>query len=583
MTPSPRDEDQVFPGENWFYYWKTSSTLWQAKLEMMTWTSLVIVPINWSFHSDMGERIDLGQERAETDLLKLYKIIKELNKECLFLIPVSPAPFLGNGGIPAFLARSPAVAGDGMKAIFLDSLGHINKMYSFYDPRVFQSFMFFVRKLGEYFSMMGVACDVKGLTSGVFNGESFYSSFYDESSIFESSFRRYVEGQNSNEDKFDQNFGPQVALEKEAALKIEFSKQIEFLYIKACEDNISANWEGVIQCNFLGGSRKNFFDRTFENEDMQKYCQKVTTAISHRILSSSVLLPLSVKKTVLTTQLNTMVTDILFRLNSGEINNEGDLINFSFLEIFNFNFLSQNVSDRNREFKYLKNLKIIDYLKKNYHATYNFKDCDSDVLYQDYEKDLSSKVYFILGGQVNKKIFSRMLKILLNGGKILLDKHELSLDLRKKLEVFFLENSIRVERVNFLLTVLNASLEEGRLIIYDGQELLKLDHEKKEQFWSKIISTFSIEHMDLKLDEGIEYYWLTRIPKSSELNYDEIRRLVIYNPTSYKFKYKIKMPKNFALIKILDDMNAKVISTQDGLNFEIYPSGILNFDLGIYS
>ena len=70
-TPVIRDEDSVFPGENWFLYWKTSASLWKTKIESRNDLGSILVPINWSFHSDTGDSYDFAVEKPETDLNKL--------------------------------------------------------------------------------------------------------------------------------------------------------------------------------------------------------------------------------------------------------------------------------------------------------------------------------------------------------------------------------------------------------------------------------------------------------------------------------------------------------------------------------
>ena len=105
-TLQTSDEESVFPGENWFFYWKTSASLWRVKLSELRGVTKIIVPINWSFHSEMGEKFDFGELKPETNLAQLAEIARELGKEIVFFVSTTPAPFIQNGGLPHFLSKT---------------------------------------------------------------------------------------------------------------------------------------------------------------------------------------------------------------------------------------------------------------------------------------------------------------------------------------------------------------------------------------------------------------------------------------------------------------------------------------------
>ena len=82
------DLDSVFPGENWFFYWKTSASLWAEKLKLFQGNSKVIIPINWAFHSETGDNYDFAKQKPETDLKKLVDVVRSVNLEPVFLLPL---------------------------------------------------------------------------------------------------------------------------------------------------------------------------------------------------------------------------------------------------------------------------------------------------------------------------------------------------------------------------------------------------------------------------------------------------------------------------------------------------------------
>ena len=57
----------------------------------------------------------------------------------------------------------------------------------------------------------------------------------------------------------------------------------------------------------------------------------------------------------------------------------------------------------------------------------------------------------------------------------------------------------------------------------------------------------------------------------------------MYNPTSYKRKIKLELNKNFALMKILDEVHVKTNIQNSELSIEILPEGSLSLDFGVYS
>ena len=74
-TPELKEYDTVFPGENWFYFWRTSPSLWESKLREFSGAQPILVPIYWGLHSEQPEKFDFGTYKPETDLKRLYEVI----------------------------------------------------------------------------------------------------------------------------------------------------------------------------------------------------------------------------------------------------------------------------------------------------------------------------------------------------------------------------------------------------------------------------------------------------------------------------------------------------------------------------
>lgn len=570
-TPVLRDSDAVFPGENWFLYWKTSSSLWKAKLEEFSGTGRILVPINWSFHSDTGDNYDFAETRPETDLQKLSLIANELGKELTFLVPLTPVPFLPNGGIPHLLARSISLNHDGMAYGIIDSDDNINKLFSFFDSRVFQAYSKFCTKLGQYISEKGINSDVYGYRCGRFEEGRFVSFLDDHSQTFEQAFGRFLQVRTEKE---DEEFSGIESIEEEKLVKQEFQETISSLYEQSLSSGVSSNWEGILDFAFLGGSSRDLLNRMSANDHTSEYSNDLSEILRRGYTPSSILLPQRKKKGVLGRQLNEMGgTTIQQKLSEDEVYST-ESVQFNILNIFN---VFNSIDDKN----FWKSMGLIEFLDDEFYNCFFYKDLNKFKWKHLESSELS--YYFVRGEELDENDFRTVLKIFMNGGKVILDNTMLSDPLSRRLESFLLENNLEVEKVNFLTEVTYAQLGEGKLVIFNGEKLLKRNVQDRVNFWSKLVGTFEIQHIDVEVGESLECFWRTRSSSASELNYEEVRRFSIYNPTSYKKKFKLKFEKNFALLKIIDEVNVSVTTAQHEVTGDLLPDGSVSVDFGVFS
>ena len=161
-------------------------------------------------------------------------------------------------------------------------------------------------------------------------------------------------------------------------------------------------------------------------------------------------------------------------------------------------------------------------------------------------------------------------------------RHALNPKINDKLEVFFVENNIQTERINYISPVTKATLGDGLILTYDSEKLSATSESQRESFWYKIIDYMDIKHQKIDVDEDVEYFWKVRSSNTYELNYEEIRRVSFYNPTSYKKKALIKTSKNFAFIKQLDQLRSDLKSTPNGIDIHLHPGGSITLDFGFF-
>lgn len=571
-TPVPRDLDTVFPGENWFFYWKTSASLWKSKLMEFPGTK-IIVPINWSFHSETGDIFDFDDHRPETNLLKLVEIAKEVGKQVIFFLPVTPAPFLSNGGLPHLLARSLALNSDQMAYGIIDADDHLIKIYSFFDPRVFEAFDRFVKKLGQYFASNKINADVWGIRSGYFKDGHYRSFLEDTSKTFDQAFIRFLQTKRSPND-------PALSIIEERQLAFEFNKTIQGLYETNARESLGGNFEGTLDVAFLGASTENFLKRLSGTISTIDYSSELYEALAKDIIPSSVLISPKQKAGVLGRELNDLVANSYLpaRLASSAYEHE-DISVFLPLSFFK---VYERVDGISSLFLSWSDLHLWSYLKDSFGWSYKVISSDTLKLHEN-KTPYQEHIHLFHGHDVDRVIFNFILKTFMNGGRIILNRSGLSDEFSKRFETFFLENNLVVEKVNFQTQIQNINLGEGRLILVEGEGFKEMTQNDFHNFWKTLVETFSLVHVPIQNVDGIDFYWRTRPSSANELRFEEVRRLSLYNPTSYRKKIKMNLTKNFVVYKVIDEINVIVQTYPNELEIELSPEGSVIVDFGVFS
>ncbi len=573
-TPVPRDQDSVFPGENWFFYWKTSASLWKSKLQEFPGTK-IIIPLNWSFHTETGDQFDFDDHRPETNLKKLVEIATEVGKAVIFFLPLGPAPFLPNGGLPHFLARSLSLNSEEMAYGVIDADGHLVKIYSFFDPRVFEAFDKFVKKLGQYFGTNKINSDLWGIRTGYFKDGQYQSYFEDHSKTFENAFVRYLQTKKKDEDK--------LTPIEEKQFEFEFLKTIQALYESNARDSIKDNFEGVLDVAFLGGGTENFFKRLSDNISTADFSYELYVSLAKDIIPSSVLLSHRLKKGVLNRELNDLVANSYLpaRLANSAYEHE-DISTFLPLSFFK---VYEKIDGLSSMFQSWQDLGLWSFLNVGFGWSYKIISNDTMKMH-DTKTPYQEHIHLFHGHDIDRVIFNFILKTFMNGGRIIINRSGLSEEFDKRFETFFLENNLPVEKVTFQTKVQNVTLGEGRLVLFEGEAFNDnanggpVDY---YNFWKALVDTFTIVHVPITNAEGIDYYWRTRPSSTNELRFEEVRRLSLYNSTSYRKKIRMNLSKNFVVYKVLDEINVIVQTYPNEIEIELSPDGSVIVDFGVFS
>lgn len=570
-TPVLKDYDSAFPGENWFFYWKTSASLWKMKLQEFPGTK-VIIPINWCFHSETGDTFDFGELKPETDILKLLNIVTECSKEAILFLPITPAPYLANGGLPHLLSRTLALNSNGMTYGIIDAEDNLIKIYSFFDPRVFEAFARFTRRLGDFFKEHRISLDLWAIRSGSFENGQFKSFINDTSKAFETAYLRFLSTKTNDISG--------ISPVEDRQFRFEFTKSIEDLYLANLKESVGVNFEGVLDVAFIGSSTQKFLKRMHRTIAVSDYTTEIYEALAKDIIPSSILVDSKSKKSVLGRELNDLIANSYLpsRLTNTAFEYE-DVTVFSPLSFFK---IFEKIDGVSSLFTSWETLDLWTYLKEKFGWSYKIISRDTLSLHEikTYYHD---SVMLFHGQDVDRNIFTYILKNFMNGGKIILNQSGLSSEYSQKIEAFLLENSLKVEKVNFKTNVQNIELGDGRLVLFDGDSLGEKTREELREFWEKIISTFNLIHIQIKNADGVDYYWRTRPSTTNELKFEEVRRLSLYNPTSYRKKVKMSLNKNFVIYKVIDEINVIVQTFPNEVEVELLPEGSVILDFGVFS
>lgn len=569
-TPEAKEYDTVFPGENWFFFWRTSPSLWESKLSEYQGPGPVFVPIFWGLHSENPEQYDFGSYRPETDLKKLSEIAKSVGKEIVFLLPLTPAPFLPNGGVPSYLARTLAIGDDGLVKATIDNDSRLNKMYSFFDPRVFQGYREFCEGLGRLFREKAIPCEIYGIDCHHIENTRPVSFFSDRSVAFQQGFDRYLV-QMKEQGTLDMSIKDDLALMEQT--KKDYSEQIKDLYFQSALESLSGNWSGKMNYAFIGSSSTDIFARSNEQweQDGGEF-KPLFQMVSMELIPSSVLLSPNEKKEPLTKALQDIVSEGFIRSsldNSLYTDEDGSY----FAPLFFFDLVKAN---SHREF--YDKTGLINFLEKEY--PWSFKLLENIDLGED--EDYGSKTRFFLGSCLGENGFNTILKLLMNGTKVFLDTAGLDEQNASRLHMFTIENDLNVEKINYVTPVEKIQLGEGFILTYNSDELSKASLPKKLNFWETILNYLKVKRLVVESDDGVFYQWGSRPSNAFELSYEEIRRLSLYNTTSYKKKAHIVGAKNFAFLKTVDQKNVEVKSTPIGIDVRLLPGASVSLDFGHY-
>ena len=355
---------------------------------------------------------------------------------------------------------------------------------------------------------------------------------------------------------------------------------IQTLYETTARESLNENFEGSLDVAFLGAGTENFLKRLYGTISKADYSSELYEALAKDIIPSSVLLSHRLKKGVLTRELNDLVANSYLpsRLVSSAYEHQ-DVSTFQPLSFFK---VFERIDGVSSLFQNWADLNLWEYLKANFGWSYKVIHSDTLKLHEN-KNPYQENILLFHGHDVDRTIFNFILKTFMNGGRVILNRSGLSDEFNQRFETFFLENNLNVEKVNFKTQIQNIVLGEGRLVLIEGEGFKDLTKQEFFDFWKTLVQTFSLVHVPIQNVEGLDYYWRTRPSAANELKFEEVRRLSLYNPTSYRKRIKMSLTKNFVVYKVLDEINVIVQTFPNEIEVELSPEGSVIVDFGVFS
>lgn len=542
MKEALLSDDPVLPGEQWFCYWKTSAALWEGRIRTLDTSKEVSVPIYWGFHSEGPDKWDFGHYLAERDLARLVELFAQYRVNFRWILPLTPCPLMTNGGVPVFAARTLSLGPNGIHLCSLNGQNSLHKMYSYFEPKVFSAFTSFLKAFKALLSKTHHKSKVVGQEYSFVEEGVLHSFLYDQSLAFEQGFGRYLKNQDAKE---------LTDPAEEKRMRQEFLLEVGQLFRQTAESELDHFWDKSEAISFLGASPKETIQRTLPSgkASLGYFVDLFEHYLFARKISST-LLNAEEKKGLLETVLNE-------NFNSGSGWKQEDkwegLCLFELYSPKPQDFFGQGLHQ---------------HLSANFRWLYRF--------HHDSFKD-TQNLKIVHSKYLNKPHFIQVLKSFMLGKKIIIDKNGMDPELEKRLGLFYIENNLKVEMVRFQTQMTLSELGEGKLLVYDGSGLNK---ENYQVFWKKVFEVMGVTHLQTDLAEDVFSMWKRRDCSSDELNYHDVRRVSLYNPTSYKKHVKLQTLNKFAFMRMIDPQKASAKSSAQVIDVELLPQGRISLDFG---
>ncbi len=569
--PGKKQFDVSKPENYWFFYWKTSPSLWEAKLQEVGSNSPLFIPLYWGLHVTEQKEIDFGKWKPETDLKRLLELCQKYQVRPILMLPVGPYPFLVGGGVPPYLSYKSAMNKDGTIMSFINESGEIHKVPSFFHMEILKEFQKFIYCLSDFLSEIKLPFEVISCECGTISEDGFFRSFFqDYSPGFQNSFNQFLKKNGMN--PFTLN-DKSLLQQKET----EFRNLMFELYQEVIKENLKKSYIGKLKLSMLGTHSEQFFSRLFGKEDLlDSYVDQFFNSLNHEVLPSSLFIPRDFKadhldnlflKYINNTYLQTILKEGYF--------DEGDsgLTPLHFIEFVGVK------AEHEAQASILSLWSLKEVIETTMGRCYQLRENVDFVI----EEEEGSKFIFIEPTTLNKDNFNLVYKYFFQGMSVVLSEDHLDDELKKKFEIFILENNVKTEQLNILdVKVQFCELGEGSIFVISSKDIEKLNIQERFHFWQRVFATGKIQYLEVEAKEPIESFWFKRHPFGTELDYEHIRRITLVNPTGHKNKVVMSLKENFVFLKVIDQDEVKINQDTKSIKLDFAPRGKISLEFGYY-
>ena len=316
---------------------------------------------------------------------------------------------------------------------------------------------------------------------------------------------------------------------------------------------------GPLEFSFLGGAPGDLLLRAESSfGDSVSHARNITLSLAHDRIPSAALLPSHSRSPGLMGFLSLVVTPDLIKSRLREFTPEDVWV--SEYETLDFFILSERWPRYSKGHPSWDDIGLKRYLEKAYPGQYRIVH-SPDKMGKGAPKE---SVHCLFGRKMETPLMNEMLGAFLEGISFVLDTSGMDKRLLRRLEGFILENSLEVEFIRCHTQVRRVSLGTAMMILFDGNRLCGLTESMVETFWAKLTSVFEWPRQELRGDGEVEVVWMKRMPVQTELNFEEIRRAVLYNPSLRDKRVTLAPHKKFRFLKYASDYQATVTSISGG-------------------
>lgn len=543
--------------EGFFLYWNSPRHSWEKVILNNPSKKYLIIPVNWALHIVNG-KVHFGDGSDELSLEYLIRLGVEHGKKVILLLAITPNPLLENGGVPADVNAELSHSEIGVPRFFCSEGNKIIKLKSFYSPEVFKEFSRFLKAFGKFLSYIDLPYDVASTE---------YVSLSDDG-ISHSLIQDFGPAQIDSFEKFRKHAG-------EKANPGFLEAMILDLYEECIRECCKEDYVGRLKVSVLGTRAEDSVNKVFGATD-----------------------PIAQNKSLINCFKNN-----IYPISPFEISSENDLLNRQYLSLMCSNYIedclrtSSLTNDK-------ANLTMISHLsffhgrsldqfevKELVSKTLDVVDrglgfSSSSKLFElnkfEIDEGLDSELIYLIGNSFKTEEVKLVKKLFFSGNKIIFDLKNCSNAFLDELRLNFSSSGIKKSKLNLEAELFIYELGSSVMILFDSSELFSNSNEVCQEFWKKIIYAAEIDFLKMSGADELDYIWRKRPIKSNELNFEEIRRLNIFNPHNEEKVVTLEPSERFFLLKKVDDHLASVNRmTSRELCISLSPKGSVGIEFGV--